>query len=581
MGSLVKLYRFVRPYWALATIGPLLMLLEVVMDLLQPRLMQRIVDVGIAQLDMAVVVQTGLLMIGVAFIGALGGSGNTLFSVRVSQAVGADLRSALFAKVQSFSFGNLDKLETGNLITRLTNDVTQIQEVILILLRIMIRVPLMLVGSLVMAVLTAPRLALLLLILGPVVIALTLVVISKAHPLFLQVQQRLDAINTVMQENLAGVRVVKAFVRAHHEEARFRTANERLMDTTIDAARLMAVVMPFMMLTLNFGIVAVLWFGGRQVVQGSMKIGQLMAFINYLLTVLRELLMVGMLLTRVSRAQASADRIVEVLESEPEIVDRPDALKRPLKRGHIAFESVTFGYDGATNLPVLRNVTFEAEPGQMVAILGATGSGKSSLIHLLPRFYDVRQGRVLLDGIDVRDIAQDALHHSISIALQEPILFSGTIRDNIRYGRPDATEEEIIAAAKAAQAHDFICEFPEGYDTLVGQRGVNLSGGQKQRLAIARALLVKPTVLILDDSTSSVDVETEAKIQEALVKEMAGRTSLIVAQRVSTVLNADKILVLDDGEIAAEGTHEELLTTSPIYREIYESQLGDGVSMYG
>jgi ATP-binding cassette subfamily B multidrug efflux pump len=577
MSSLRKLAVFLRPYWKLVIVGPLLMVVEVAMDLMQPRLLQRIVDVGIAQLDMRVVVSTGLLMVGLAIIGAVGGSGNTIISVRVSQGLGADLRSALFRKVQSLSFGNLDRLGTGQLVTRLTNDVTQVQEVVLIVLRILVRAPLMLIGSLIMAVITSPRLALLLLVLGPLVLGMIIWLISRAHPMFSEVQRRLDDLNTVMQENLAGVRVVKAFVRADHEIERFGQTNASLMDRTIAAVRLMAVAMPFMMLATNLGIVGVIWFGGLQVNQGTMQIGQIIAFVNYLLQSLMSLMMVSMLVMRVSRAEASADRILEVLDSQPEINNKPDALNSFSPHGRVAFENVTFQYNGHTSTPVLHDVSFVAEPGQTVAILGATGSGKSSLVHLIPRFYDVTEGRVTIDGMDVRDINKEALRGNIGIALQESVLFSGTIRDNIRYGRPDATHEEVITAARAAQAHEFISQFPDGYDTQLGQRGVNLSGGQKQRIAIARSLLIRPAVLILDDSTSAVDVETEARIQAALDELMTGHTSLVIAQRISTVLEADKIIVLNNGTIAAQGTHAELLKTSPIYREIYESQLGNGV----
>ncbi len=556
------------------------MTLEVGMDLMQPRLVQRIVDEGIARLDMTLVTHTGLLMVGLAFVGAVGGLGCTVFATWAAQNFGADVRRALFCKVQSFSFGNLDELETGQLVTRLTNDVTQVQQVVAMLLRIMVRAPLILLGSLVMAVLTSPRLALLLLVLAPLVLAMVAWVVGKASPMFGLVQGKLDKLNTVMQENLAGVRVVKAFVRADHEVQRFGAANDDLMDQTVRAARTVAVAMPFVMLALNLGVVGVIWFGGRQVAAGSMHIGQIIAFINYLMRVLMSLMMVSMLVMMAARAQASAERINQVLDSVPHVQNKPGALDDFAAQGRVAFENVTFGYDGQEQDPVLDGISFVAEPGQTVAILGATGSGKSSLIHLIPRFYDVSGGRVTIDGVDVRDIREDVLRRNIGIALQESVLFSGTIRDNIRYGRPDATDEEVIAAARAAQAHEFITGFADGYDTLVGQRGVNLSGGQKQRIAIARALLTRPAVLILDDSTSSVDVETETRIQDALVEAMENRTSFVIAQRISTVLTADKILVLDDGQVAAEGTHNELLATSPIYREIYNSQLGNGVTTH-
>ena len=581
MRSARKLLRFLKPYWPWPVLAPLLMLLEVVMDLMQPRMTERIIDEGIAKLNLPLVIQTGLLMVGLAVIGAFGGMSNGFFAVKTMQGFGADLREALFRRVQALSFGNLDELETGQLITRLTNDVTQVQEVVLTLLRILIRAPLLLVGSLVMAIITSPKLAFIPFVLLPVLLVAVVWIVNKATPMYGLVQRGLDALNGVMQENLAGARVVKAFVRARHEEARFGAINETLTGRMIRVARVTAVVMPIMMLTINLGVAGVLWYGGIQVTQGEMQIGQVVAFINYLLTTLFSLLMVSMLVIQVARAEASADRIQEVLESKPEIRDKPDALTDFHSRGRVAFDHVTFSYDRDGGDAVLKEVTFAAEPGQMVAIVGTTGAGKSSLVHLIPRFYDVKAGAVKIDDVDVRDVAEDVLHRQIGIALQETILFSGTIRDNIRYGRPEATDEEVIAAAKMAQAHEFILSFPDGYDTVVGQRGVNLSGRQKQRIAIARALLIHPSVLILDDSTSSVDMETEAKIQESLRGFMRGRTCFVIAQRISTVLNADKILVLDGGHIVAEGTHSALLASSPIYREICESQLGNGAATNG
>lgn len=577
MNAGLKLARFLKPYWLWVLIAPLLMTLEVAMDLMQPRMVERIVDEGIANLDLNLVLQTGLLMFGLAVIGALGGMGNGIFAEMSVQAFGADLRETLFRKVQTFSFGNLDELETGQLITRLTSDVTQVQEALLMILRILVRAPLLLVGSLIMAIITSPRLAFLPLILMPIELAAVVWIVKKATPLYTIVQQKLDALNQVMQENLSGVRVVKAFVRAEHEEIRFEQANINLTEQSVRAAQVVAIMPAFMMFTMNLSIIGVLWFGGAQFVAGTMQLGQIIAFINYLIMTLFALMMVSQLVIQLARAEASAKRIYEVLENQPKVQNRPDAVSEFKAQGRVVFENVTFNYDGQDSDPVLRGVSFVAEPGQTVALLGATGAGKSSLVHLIPRFYDVTSGRVTIDGRDVRDIAQPALRRNIGIALQEAVLFSGSIRDNIRYGHPDAPDEEVIAAAKAAQAHDFISAMPEGYDTQLGQRGVNLSGGQKQRLAIARALLLKPAILILDDSTSAVDVETETKIQSALEGIMKDRTSFVIAQRISTVLQADKILVLDDGQIAAEGAHRDLLANSPIYQEIYESQLGNGV----
>ena len=571
-----RLGRFLKPYWRWALLAPLLMLIEVAMDLMQPRLIQSIVDVGIASSDMPFVVRTGLTMAGLALIGMLGGIGCGVFAVLASQGFGADLRSTLFAKVQTLSFGNLDELVTGRLVTRLTNDVVQVQEVVLILLRIMVRAPLMLAGSLILAILTSPQLTVLFVFLVPVVLVVIVWVVDKAYPLFSRVQAQLDGLNTVMQENLAGVRVVKAFARSDYEMGRFQRTNEDLMTVNIRAVRLVSVTMPLMTLVLNLGMVGAIWLGGVQVTAGEMQVGQVIAFINYLTRTLMSLLMVSMLVMRVSRAEASAERILEVLDSVPKVKNDPDALDRFAPRGRVAFQDVSFSYDGDGRDAVLKHVSFVAEPGQTVALLGATGSGKSSLVHLIPRFYDVTGGHVTIDGVDVRQIDEAALRSNIGIALQESVLFSGTIADNIRYARPDASDAEVIAAAETAQAHDFISRLPARYDTLIGQRGVNLSGGQKQRIAIARALLIEPVVLILDDTTSAVDVETEARLQEALARSRQGRTTFVVAQRISTALTADKILVLEDGEVVAAGTHHELLASSPIYQEIYASQLDGG-----
>ena len=577
MSAARKLAKFLKPYWRWVVIAPVLMTLEVSMDLMQPRMVERIIDQGIARLDLNLVLHIGLLMFGLAVIGALGGMSNGIFAEMTVQAFGADLREILFRKVQTFSFGNLDELETGQLITRLTNDVTQVQEAVLMILRILVRSPLLLIGSLVMAIVTSPQLAFLPLVLMPIELAAVVWIVSKATPLYSLVQEKLDALNEVMQENLAGVRVVKAFVRARHEEGRFGRANTNLTEQSVKAARTVAIMPAFMMLTINLGIIGILWFGGVQFMAGNMQLGQIVAFVNYLTMTLFSLIMVSQLIIQLARAEASAKRIQEVLESQPKVQNRANALTDFISRGRVVFEDVTFNYEGNHGDPVLRGVSFVAEPGQTVALLGTTGAGKSSLVHLIPRFYDVISGGITIDGQDVRDLDQASLRRTIGIALQETVLFSGSIRDNIRYGRPEAPDQEVFAAAKAAQAHDFILSLPEGYDTILGQRGVNLSGGQKQRIAIARALLLKPVILILDDSTSAVDVETETKIQSALETIMRNRTSFVIAQRISTVLNADKILVLDDGQIVAEGTHRQLLAESPIYREIYDSQLGNGV----
>lgn len=600
-----QLLIYLKPYWQLALVPPLLMILEVAMDLLQPRMMQRIVDEGIRHGNPTLILETGLMMIGFALMGAVGGIGCTIFAVRAALNTGADLRGAVYRKIQTFSFGNLDTLGTGQLVTRLTNDITQVQELILIALRILVRVPLIGLGSLLMAFVTSPRLALVLLALIPPLAIVLRFVIQRAHPLYTKLQASLDRVNTVIQENLAGVRVIKAFVREDHEKERFGEANAALTHNSIAAMQLTAITAPFTLLLLNVGIAAIVWFGGISVNDGTMTVGEIIAVITYLSQMLGTLVSFTMLLMRISRAQASADRIAEVLDSVPTVQDRPNALHEFRAKGRVAFEGVTFGYGNSEPLPqllltslrswrgesqdnkiplhemgkgsdhaVLKDVSFVAEPGQTVAILGTTGSGKTTLVNLIPRFYDVTGGRITIDGIDVREISQAALRANIGISLQEAVLFSGTVAENIRQGDKNASDEMVKAAARAAQAQEFIAALPEKYETMVGQRGVNLSGGQKQRLAIARALLRQPAILILDDSTSAVDVETESLLQQELSEIMKGRTSFVVAQRISTVLNADKILVLDNGRLVAEGTHAELTVSSPVYRQIYESQLG-------
>jgi ATP-binding cassette subfamily B protein len=455
-----------------------------------------------------------------------------------------------------------------------------IQRVSRMILRIGTRAPLLLIGSLILMFHTNGRLALTMLPLLLVTGGVIGLFIIKLSPMFLLVQEKLDAVNTVLQENISGVRVVKAFVRAPYENERFEIANEDFTEQNIKVMQWMAFLFPSLMLLINIGIVIVVWRGGLQSIGGNLSIGEIVAFTNYLLTTMAPLMIMAMLANVLAAGNASAERVMEVLQDLPEVQDQDDAVVLPnTTQGRVTFDNVSFHYNGASDEPVLCGINLSAEPGQTVAILGATGSGKSTLIHLIPRFYDVADGSVSIDGMDVREIAQDALHAQVGVALQETVLFTGSARDNIRYGRPEASDEEVIAAAKAAQAHDFITALPQGYDTDIAQRGVNLSGGQKQRLAIARALLLQPKILILDDSTSAVDVETEAKIQIALEDLMKNRTSFVVAQRISTVLNADKIVVLEKGQIAAEGTHTELLNNSSIYQEIYDSQLGNGFSL--
>lgn len=576
MSDLRRMLKYLNPYKKEAIIATILVAFVVIADLSIPRLVQVIIDDGVAQGDMNVILWTSLLMIGASLLSAAISIANTYYSVKASRGFEADLREAIFKKIQTFSFGNLDDLNTGQLLTRLTSDLNMVQLVVSMGLRMFSRAPLMFLGSFGIMFATNPNLAMVILALMPVTLVLVTFFIRLVRPLFTLVQERLDHLNQVLQENLTGIRVVKAFVRGDHENRRFEKANTSLYEISLKMAQYISIFFPIIMTLMNLGTVAIIYYGGLQVHAGTTSVGQIMAFTNYLFATMFPVLMLAMMAAQISGASASATRIMEVIDSVPEVQDSPDAVALDEIRGRVAFENVSFSYRDDGGDPVLTDVSFTAEPGEKVALLGQTGSGKSSLINLIPRFYDTSEGRVTIDGIDVRDIKMDSLRSHMGISLQEAILFSGPIRDNIKYGKPDASDEEVVEAAKTAQAHEFIMAFPEGYDTMVGERGANLSGGQKQRLAIARALLVKPRILILDDSTSSVDVETEAEIENALESLMGDTTSFIVAQRISTVLKADKILVLDNGRIAAEGRHEELMDTSPLYREIYESQLGDG-----
>jgi ATP-binding cassette subfamily B multidrug efflux pump len=577
--SLLRLYRFLRPYRVQAIIALLLLFFMVAADLVIPRLTQRVIDQGIVANNLHVVITTALYMVGASILSVVLALVNNSLSVYAAMGFGANLRSALMRKVQSFSFGNLDHLQTGKLIVRSTSDVSSVQIVVILSLRILTRAPIWAAGAIVLLVFTSPRLALMVAVFVPLIAGLVWLFARKAHSMFLLMQQRLDRLNTVLQENLAGIRVVKAFVRTVHEITRFDDANEALMNRTIQVSQLMAVFMPLMLLILNIAIVCAVWLGGKMALVGGMSVGHVVAAINYLTFALFPILLLGGMLGPLSAADASASRILEVLDAEPQVQppSRPAKILHP--KGRIVFENVSFGYNGNGAEPVLRDVSFTAEPGETVAILGATGVGKSTLIHLIPRFYDVTAGRITFDGTDLRDLELRWLRSTVGIVLQEAVLFSGTVRDNIRYGRMAATEEEVRAAARAAQSEAFITELPQGYDTVIGQRGVTLSGGQRQRIAIARALLVKPKVLILDDSTSALDIETEIRLQDALDQLISmsqnATTRFVVAQRISTVLLADKILLLDQGRIAAIGTHQQLLAANSMYRDIYLSQLGE------
>lgn len=578
MQDIYVLMRFAKPYWKSALAAFVLLTALVFLDLAIPRLIEYIIDVGIANHDQDVVVQTGLIMVGISLASVLVAVGNNLTSIQVGEGVARDLREALFTKIQSLSFADLDRMRTGQLLVRLTSDTAAVQRYFQINLRIGTRAPMMMIGSLILMFSTSQALALQLLPLLLVTGVIIVFFVSRMEPLYRTMQQKLDILNTVLQENVAGARLIKAFVRADAQAERFLTTNEDFADTSISVMQFMALMMPILTICINIGMVLVIWSGGLSVSRSEMTVGQIIAFTNYLLTTMTPLVMMTMLSNTWASGVASARRVNEVFDTQPTVTDRTDA--QPLATqtaGRIEFTQVRFVYNLENTEAVLDGIDLMIAPGQTMAILGATGAGKTSLVHLVPRFYDVTAGSVRIDGVDVRDLAQTSLFQQIAIVPQETILFSGTVRENISYGAPNASEEAIVAAAHAAQAHDFVTKLPNGYDTHIEERGVNLSGGQKQRIAIARALLTQPRILILDDSTSAVDVETETHIQAALAAMAHQQTTLIVAQRISTVLNADKIIVLDQGRIVAEGTHRELMQQSEIYQEIYASQLGDGV----
>jgi ATP-binding cassette subfamily B protein len=574
MKSLSRLVAFLKPYLGSITLSMVLLVCLVITDLSIPRLIQTLIDSGIRQRDMNIILNISLIMLGLTLLSALLTVSSMLIAVRVSNKVAADIRRATFVHTQSFSFGNLDRLQTGQLLTRMTSDITQIGQLIFQTMRSFVRAPLMILGSLVLLAITNWQVALMMAVLMPAAIGVFFLYAAKAQPLFMQVQKKLSRLNTILQENLAGVRLIKAFVRADHESNRFGTANMNLMDQSIKVDRMLAFLLPTLRLLVNLGFVAVIWFGGIQVIDGSLTVGELVALNNYIFWALFPLINLGMMVGFISSADASAQRVFEVLDSQPEVQEPTHAIAIPEIKGKVALEQVSFSYGNTRNEMVLENIDLQVNPGDKVAFVGATGSGKSTLINLIPRFYDASQGKILIDEKDVKEITLDSLRKEIGVVLQESVLFSGSIRENIRYGNSAANNEKVISAAKTAQAHDFIMGFPDGYDTWIGQRGVNLSGGQKQRLAIARALLIDPSILILDDSTSSVDLETETKLREALNVFMKYRTTFLIAQRISSVMDADKIVVLDRGRITGTGTHSELLETNQIYREIYQSQMG-------
>lgn len=566
--------KYVMPYLSAFILGPIFMIVEVVGEVLMPKLMSMIINEGIqGGAGNGYVITKGILMVLLALCMMLGGVLGAYFAVKAAVNFAASLRKDVFTKVQQFSFANIEKFSTGSLVTRLTNDITNMQNVIMMALRMMLRAPGMLIGGLIMAVLMNARLAIILGGVIPLLLVALVIVIRIAFPRFDIMQTRIDKLNSRIQENITNVRVVKSFVRDDFEKETFNEANEELMEKSLSAIKVVIFTMPIMTLAMNITTMAVVWFGGKQIIVGDMPVGDLTAFTTYIIQILMSLMMVAMIMIQGSRALASSKRIKEVLQAEIDLND-DNASQKDLvvEKGAIEFRDVGFRYYKKHKSNVLKHISFRAEPGETIGIIGSTGSGKSSLVQLIPRLYDADEGQVLVDGVDVRDYSLKHLRDGVAMVLQKNTLFSGTIMDNLRWGDESAEDEQVFEMARCAQADGFVKSFTEGYDTELGQGGVNVSGGQKQRLCIARALLKKPKILILDDSTSAVDTATEAEIRKSFSTSLKDTTKLIIAQRISSVESADRILVLDEGEIVGQGTHEELLKDCEEYQEIYYSQ---------
>ncbi|MBR6401550.1 MAG: ABC transporter ATP-binding protein [Firmicutes bacterium] len=570
---MVKLLKYMKPYKLWAMLAPLLMILEVLSELVIPKIMALIVDYGMANHDTAFIAVMGVLVVLCAFIGAFGGVGGAYYASKSAMYFGADIREKMFRHIQGFSFVNLDKFHTSSLITRLTNDITQLQQIVTMCLRGLVRSPMIMIGGLAMALSINAQLTVILFAGLFIMVCVISALISVSFPLFRRVQLSIDKINTVMRENLAGIRVVKAFVREDKEKEKFREANDELMNITIKAFRAITMMMPVMTIVLNTAMLLIVWRGGHFVASGVMSKGDLMQYLTYITQILMSLMMASMIIMMISRVRACTDRINEVLDTDYDIVDDPDAQTDVIKSGRIVFSNVSFSYPMSTGDPVLENINLTIEPGETVGILGETGAGKSTLVNLIPRLYDVSDGSVTIDGVDVRKISLDYLRKSIGIVLQKALLFSGTIAENLRWGNENATDAQVKAACETAGAYEFVTAFKDGFDTVLGQGGVNLSGGQKQRLSIARTLLKDPRILIFDDSTSAVDTGTEKKIREGLATRLNGTTKIIIAQKISSIMGADKIAVIHGGTIAAVGTHEELLKTCELYSDIYNTQI--------
>lgn len=587
MNGLAKVIRYMRPYSWMAVLGFITTILPVLMELVVPRMIQYIIDNGIRVAAMDAVWRGSAVMLLAALVGAATTIGQGIARAQISQGIAFDLRNDLFRHIQRFSFANLDRLQTGQLMTRVSSDVDVVRMFLSAGLALLLRALLMVIGSLIMIVQIDWQLSLVMIAMLGLAGGIIHWFLRVVSPLFTIVQQKLGTLNTAVQENLAGVHLVKAYVREQHEVERFNDLNQDYMEQNIKVGRYLALVLPVLLILTNVGVTVIIWRGGFDVINGRLTVGELVAFNNYLLIGMSPLLLLSNILSMISRAEASAKRIIEVQETEPLVAPAavPIVVEQPA--GEVVFEDVRFHYSGRrlrsngvvrksgtrpVGEEVLDGIAIRATPGQKVALMGATGAGKSTLVNLIPRFYDTGSGSIKLDGVDVREWEPTHLRKQIGVVLQQTTLFAGTVRENITYGRPNASNTEVIIAAKAAQAHDFIMHMPAGYDSSVEARGANLSGGQKQRLAIARALLMKPVVLILDDSTSAVDLETEMRIQQELKQTLPHTTTFLVAQRISSVIDADQILVLDNGKIVAQGTHQELLASSTIYQEIYYSQ---------
>ncbi|MCU5584399.1 ABC transporter ATP-binding protein/permease [Bacillus toyonensis] len=574
MKSFRKLLQYLKPYMFFAIIGPLFMVLEVAMDLIQPTIMQHIIDVGIANRDLNYVIKMGLLMLGAAALGLVGGLGCMMYSTKAAVNFATDIRKDVFTKIETFSSKNRDAFGTGKLLTIVTNDITSIQSAMTMTLRVLVRGPLLFIGSIIIVFVTARELFPILLVVVPILLLAIILIASKASGTFKKVQEALDKVNTKLQENLSGVRVIKAYVRQKYEISQFGNVNTNLTKINIRAVQLISLMMPIIMLVVSGGIVATLWIGGEKVFNGTLQVGAILAFINYLNIILMALMSISMVFIQIARAFPSADRVQQVLNTEVDIMNEANAIEPEKIEGNIDFKDVSYSYT-KNNEYVLKDISFSIRKGEKVGIIGSTGSGKSTLAKLLPRLYDIEQGEICIDGINVKMYDLQKLRASIGFVPQKALLFSGSIEENLRYGKEDATHDELETAASSACATELINKLEESYHYNLTQGATNLSGGQKQRVSIARALVRKPSILILDDSTSAVDAKSEANIQSALRTEYKGTTTLLIASKISSIIDADKILVLDNGELVGDGTHEQLLGQCEVYQEIYLSQGGN------